>query len=67
MMVVVVHIEEMGEIMTEDMGYTVMMVMVPTQVLTSRPNNLSGYCFHSMICNFTNLTSNVLKGNLGVV
>ena len=41
-----------------------MMMVVPAQIFQQEANHLSGYCFPSLISNFTNLTSDVSKGVL---
>ena len=54
-MLVVVSTEERGDMM---------LVVVPTMVLTSSEKYLPGYCFPSLIWKLTNLTSEVCKGLL---
>ena len=58
--------EEMGGTMTEDRIGMMMMMVVHTNILQEERNHLSGYCFSSLIWNFTNLTSNVRKGVLEI-
>ena len=42
-----------------------MMMVVPTQIFQQETNHLSGYCFPSMVRNFTNRTPDVSKVVLG--
>ena len=60
---VVVHREEMGGMMTEEIS-DMMMMVVPNQMFQQEINNLSGYCFPSLIMDSTNLTSDVSIGVL---
>ena len=56
---VVVHSEEMSDMVTEERSEMMMLAMVPTQLSTARKNHLFGYCLPSLIMNFTNLSSDV--------
>ena len=55
---VVVHREEIGGMMTEEIS-DMMMMVVPNQLFQQETNHLSGYCSPSLIRKFTNITSNV--------
>ena len=57
---VVVHREEMGGMMTEEIS-DMMMMVVPNQIFQQEINHLYGYCFPSLIRKFTKLTSGVSK------
>ena len=55
---IVVHREERGGMMTEEIS-DMMMMVVPNQIFQQEINHLYGYCFPSLIRKSTNLTSDV--------
>ena len=58
---VVVHREDIGGIITEDRCDMMMMMEVPNQIFQKEINNIFGYCFPSMIRNFTRFAYDVCK------
>ena len=56
----VLHREERGGTMAEEMS-DMMMMVVPTHIFQQEINHLSGYCFPFLIMKFTNLTFDVCK------
>ena len=59
----VVHREEIVEMMTEERS-DMIMVVIPNQIFQQETNHLYGYCFPSLIRKFTKLTYNLCKGVL---
>ena len=57
----VVHSEERGGIKTEERFDMMMMMVVPNQIFQQEIINIFGYCFPSLIRNFTKFTSDVCK------